>query len=441
MVMSPLGARDIRVSSRTGDDRADGLAKPVKTIKRAIALAGPGDTVNLDSDSSPYYEQVWIQNKSGEPGRPITIDGHGSVIEGSGPALPEQFTQVAPGLYKSTYLYTKICHNNDAYMRQFFFLFDGRMNRMNHSSKGGSPPFPKIEDLKPMEWAYVADEKAFYLKLDPGKTFADYNIRMPVMDSGMEIQGPVHDIVIKNLTVKHVNNDGFALNSGYKAGTGFIKENHITNIRYENIEAIDNGDDGFSAHGNCDVYVDGFVAIGNSTGIATGGTGEYHHVYIAETHGIDIALGDGHHVFKDSVIENRIAYPITLHTYAGITEPIRMVMENCLIRRDPALPASPKGAIVIRDGSIFDGRRLTIIGVNVDLNQGRASLADSFVGGGPNFHIDVSPKGIWHGEHNLYDLGGSRMSGDANSTLRTGGWLIPPPEYGAYTVTLPLPHQ
>ena len=27
------------------------------------------------------------------------------------------------------------------------------------------------------------------------------------------------------------------------------------------VVAIDNGDDGLSAHGNCDVYVDGFLAI------------------------------------------------------------------------------------------------------------------------------------------------------------------------------------
>jgi hypothetical protein len=40
-----------------------------------------------------------------------------------------------------------------------------------------------------------------------------------------------------------------------------------------------------------------------------------------------------------------------------------MEMENCLIRRNTSSPASAKGVIVIRDGSIFQGRHLTITGV------------------------------------------------------------------------------
>jgi hypothetical protein len=273
----------------------------------------------------------------------------------------------------------------------------------------------------------------------------------------MQIWGPVHDIVVRNLTTKHVINDGFALNSGYRPDIGYIKENHISNIRYENIQAIDNGDDGLSAHGNCDIYVDGFVSIGNSTGIGTGGTGEYHRVYISDTHGIDIVLVEGRHVFKDCVVESRIAVPIALQTPLKITEPITMVMENCLIRRNTALPPI-KNSVIVWNGSILEGHHVTFIGIGFQVMDGKVALADSFLTGNRDSRVELSPKGEWHGKNNIIAIGGLKI-GDTEyaaqelatvqsehfeneaSAWRQNESLVAPAGHGADTSYLPFPHQ
>ena len=74
-------AQAIHVDPRGGDDRNDGVAAPVKTIARGIRLAQPGDTVHLAPVR--YFESADLSNKHGEPGKPITLDGHGAVLDGT----------------------------------------------------------------------------------------------------------------------------------------------------------------------------------------------------------------------------------------------------------------------------------------------------------------------------------------------------------------------
>jgi len=154
---SALG-RDFHVDPRLGDDRANGLAAsitgtngPVKTIARGLKLAGPGDTVHLAP--AVFKESAVFYNRRGEPGRPITLDGHGATLDGSEPLDPAQWREPAPGLFACT----NLLRLDDAVIGRWFFLWNGRMNHMGRTAKGPSAPLKPPGELRPGEWTFVKD--------------------------------------------------------------------------------------------------------------------------------------------------------------------------------------------------------------------------------------------------------------------------------------------
>ena len=107
-------ARQIYVDPTIGNDRANGLASqphgtdaPLKTIARGIALAKPGDTVHL----APvvFRESAVFFNRHGEPGKPITLDGHGAVLRGAIPCSRPIGSRFRPALTATTVCCVLIC--------------------------------------------------------------------------------------------------------------------------------------------------------------------------------------------------------------------------------------------------------------------------------------------------------------------------------------------
>jgi len=141
-------ARDLYVDQEHGDDTADGLERtPLKTIAKAIGMAAAGDTIHLVPGTKPLRELPTFHDKRGEPGRPITLDGHGATLSGAGPLDPADWQLIEPGLYRCDTLIA-----NDDILHRYFFLFDGKMNRMGRSLKGPKQPFKLPEELRAGEW-------------------------------------------------------------------------------------------------------------------------------------------------------------------------------------------------------------------------------------------------------------------------------------------------
>ena len=95
----PASARDIFVDNVSGDDRfigsqinnaADGSG-PVRTIGKALRLAGNGDAIELAATGQPYRESVSLvgSSHSGLAGHPFTIRGNGAILDGSAPVPPQ----------------------------------------------------------------------------------------------------------------------------------------------------------------------------------------------------------------------------------------------------------------------------------------------------------------------------------------------------------------
>ena len=333
-------ARDIRV----GED--------VKTIAAAIKLAQPGDTIHLQP--IVYRDYAGFYGKKGEPGKPITLDGHGATLEGSDPLDPKKWNEVSPGLFEAKDLLPRL---DDAIIMRWFFLWDGKMNHMGRTSKGKKAPFVKPQDLKPGEWTFVRDsarDKAgsaqifgsFFIRLPDGQKLDQARIFAPMRSVGVGLGGANAHLVIRNLTATHPYNDGFNIHGDCR------------DVVFENIRAIECGDDGISAHESAEYRVDGLVSIGNSTGITDTGTAKttYRRVFLADNLAFDLYfLNAGRYAVSDAVVLSSSEH--SLHVAGGKDQRSELRLDNVLIRRE----GSKGSAAVAKDATLF-ARRFTLEG-------------------------------------------------------------------------------
>jgi hypothetical protein len=355
-----LHARDIHVG------------KDAPTIAHAIKAAMPGNTIHLEP--RVYRDYAGFYGKKGEPGKPITLDGHGATLEGSDPLNPEQWKEVSPGLWAADNLLPQL---NDAIIARWFFLFDGKMQLMDRTSKGRSAPLKQPADLKAGEWTFVKDpsrEKppskaiygTFFIKLAADQSLASANISVPVRSAGVQFSGDNAHLVIKNLTATHPYNDGFNIHGDCR------------DVVFENIRAIECGDDGISAHESAQYRVDGFVSIGNSTGICDTGTAQtsYTNVFIARCVAVDLYfLDNGRHQITNALILSSAQNPFSLT--AREDQRSELVMDNVLLRRvGPVRPA------FIAKTSALKATRLTMENMDFDA-RGELQLHDSLINGKP----------------------------------------------------------
>ena len=359
--VSPSG-RDIRV----GMD--------VKTIRDAIKLAQPGDTIHLQP--IVYHDTAIFQSKKGEPGKPITLDGHGATLEGSDPLDLAKWKEVSPGLFANDELLPPSSLNDAAIMR-WFFLWNGNMNHMGRTSKGIKAPFKKAANLQPGEWTFVRDasrEKSgssqicgtFFLKLPPGQKLADANIAAPVRLNGVQLGGDNAHLVIKNITATHPHNDGFNIHGDCR------------DVLFKNIRAIECGDDGISSHESAEVGVDGLVSIGNSTGITDilSAHTSYNHVFIADCHAFDLYfMNNGRYKVENAVVLSSSEHPLTLKADKG--EHTELTLNNVFILRT----GRPQTVLVQKDTKL-DATRVTLENATVTA-PGEVKYKNCLINGKP----------------------------------------------------------
>lgn len=412
---SAILGRALQVDPNNGNDAQDGIAQPVKTIAQAIKLAQPGDTIHLQS--LVYHDWAAFFDKSGEPGKPITLDGHGATLDGCDPLDPKGWVEVEAGLFRND----ELMPLTDAIIDRWFFVMDGRLNRMRRCSKGPSEPLKSPQALQAGEWTFVKDVErtktartgyingSFWLRLPPGQSLADAKIEVPTRMAGVLIHGKSSHIVVKNLTATRPYNDGFNLSD-------------CRDVLFENIRAIDCGDDGISAHGVCRYRVEGLTSIGNATGICDTGDSEttYRRVLIHDCIGFDLFFLDtGKYAISDSVIISSAAKAVYLQGRDKPAEPCRLTLDNVLIRRERT-----ENEVRVSANCVLTARRVTFL--NLDLQAtGGATDFDRCVFGGtvaaqtprkPQLHLWKDA--TWRGNRNLYDLSSVRV-GHATFTAAT----------------------
>lgn len=385
---------DIQVDPQLGDDANDGRAAPVKTIARGIKLAQPGDTISLKP--AVYYESAIFHGKHGEVDKPIVLDGHGATLDGSEPVTEAEWDLVGPDLYCRKKLYP---NTDDAIVGRWFLLWDGKMQRMNRCLKGSNVPLKKPEELEPGEWTFVREDgDAFYLKLNPGQKLDEAKIRYPARSNAVAFGGSGSWVTVRNVTGTHVYNDGYNIHGAQR------------NLVFENIAAIECGDDGFSAHEDGDCHIDGFVSIGNGTGICDTGTCRtyYRNVWIKDCVGVDLYFIGLEHSLENAVIESRAAKSFLLDGGRLSEGQIcQLMMKNVSITRH----GEPAGELRVGRGGYLYAENCSFDGLSVMLTPM----------GSINFQRCLFRKGdfepgillfantMWQGAGNIYDLESLRV--------------------------------
>ena len=368
----PLAARDIHVG------------KDVSTIHHAIKMAVAGDTIHLEQ--KVYRDYAGFYGKKGEPGKPITLDGHGATLEGSDPIDPAKWREVSPGLFANDDLMPGL---GDAVIGRWFFLFDGKMQHMGRTSKGKQAPLKKPEELQAGEWTFVKDpsrEKppskaifgTFYLKLTAGQSLAEAKVFAPMRSAGVQMSGDNAHLLIKNLTATHPYNDGFNIHGDCR------------DVVFENIRAIECGDDGISAHETAEYRVDGFVSIGNSTGICdtVAAKTSYNRVFIADCIGYDLFfLDDGRYKLTNAVIYSKAQNPFTVTGRED--KHCELEIDNVLFRR----LVEPRSALIAAT-AVVKANRLTMESITFDARgelkqEGSADVPGILAAFGESMREDV----------------------------------------------------
>lgn len=431
----PVGpSREFYVNNETGDDNNDGLAPakdgshgPVKSLARGVTLPAPGDTLHLASTSQPYHETLKLgDNFGGLPGKPITIDAHGATLTGCDPLRLDGWVEAgSPGLYKSAKLISELEEFTDsAKLDRVYFLFDGVIQHMGRSSKGAKARFKAPSDLQPNEWTYVEAEKSFYIKV-AGK-LEDTRIEAPYRRNGLAIRAPkaaATDVLIKNLIVCHVLNDGYNIHGASR------------NILLQNIAAYECGDDGISPHDVCEVELDGYWAVGNSTGMANG------NLSVTKATNMHLEGNLGCEFMAAHATRNDLRNTVIVASAGSQSmncdynsQDVRVTMSNCVI-------ASPKNdKIQLGAHTVFDGTHLTILSPSW-ANKGKVKLAESILGGG----VACLEGGTWEGRKNIYAVDVRPPVGDADpekkdipKTALTGAGVVFP-DAGANPAGMAIP--
>ncbi|MFH1706882.1 MAG: right-handed parallel beta-helix repeat-containing protein [Planctomycetota bacterium] len=302
-------------NARTGTAAAPGTgnAGSLRTIRRAIALARPGDTINL-VPGRVYAEEVIWESAGGTLGNPVTLAGNGAVIDGSEPCAPDGWVPVQAGVWRYAGAHaTSIILVNDRAVPEyrvapdlaageFCYEFDGHQSVLFYRPPADAVLTDQVIEaglnngetirlavarwrpaggiltcgqvLRPA-WMTVngrpallvtaadrlpaggwADTPAgFCFRPAPGTTPADHAVRRAVRANGLAVRGAASHVTIRDLNVRGVWNDGFNVH-----GT-------VTGVRFLNCRARDCGDEGFSAHDASEVELDGGLFLRCSSGV------------------------------------------------------------------------------------------------------------------------------------------------------------------------------
>ena len=263
-VAAVAGPATIYVDNRLGADTNNGLAEqpnvnggdgPVATITRALALAPVGGCISISNTGRDYRESVRVQKLfKGRAATPLVIDGHGATVSGLATIPAGQWTQVKDDLYvyaglqadggmaplpNSNWLaFTKHQGWFTEPQAPLIFFLNGRPAAQVKS----------LREIPPGGFFYrTQGTRKVYFRLPAGKALAGCTIDLP-QHKGVFVDDDY--VVVRNLSSRYSQDDGF---SGFW-GIGDV---------FENCNAADNCDQGFSFHGTSVTVIDGGVAERN----------------------------------------------------------------------------------------------------------------------------------------------------------------------------------
>ncbi len=201
LAVSPAGARDIFVDNVAGDDASTGVhprnmpgqTGPVRTITKALRLAGYGDRIVLTATERPYRESVALvgTRRSGYSFAPFTIEGNGATLDGSKPVPADAWQNHAGAVFR---------FKPPRLGPQQLFLDDRPAEQVAVDAAADGPA-----TLKPLQWCQLGGQ--IYFSVEMTKLPEDYPLSYAARQVGITLLH-VDRVLIRNLTVQGFQLDG-----------------------------------------------------------------------------------------------------------------------------------------------------------------------------------------------------------------------------------------
>jgi hypothetical protein len=244
LLVGAADARQIYVDNLSGDDRLNGSqprvlpdgSGPVRTLAKALRVAGPGDLIQLGPSKQPYRESVSLVGNrlSGTVTRPLVLDGNGAVLDGSAQVPAEQWKFYRDNRFR--FSPPRLAHYQ-------LFLDDRPAVRVLAAATSDSPP-----KLQPRQWC--SHQGYIYFAVEPTKLPADYALSYACLPTGITLYH-VERVIIKDLTVRGFQADGIAAPDSARR------------ITLKGVTAASNGRSGLSVGGASQVDIDSCQLQGN----------------------------------------------------------------------------------------------------------------------------------------------------------------------------------
>jgi hypothetical protein len=176
-------------------DRPGGLAGPVKTIRRALRLAGPSDTVHLANHGEPYYESLDLTGRraSGSEAKPFTIEGHGAIVSGARSIPPQAWSLYRGRIWKMTPF------RKGHYQ---LLLSHAALPEVSCPRSARSPP-----KLEPGQWCVWNGTMYFHALDQIGGSPLDLPLAFAYDSVGLTLYDVRH-VLVRDITFRHFRQDG-----------------------------------------------------------------------------------------------------------------------------------------------------------------------------------------------------------------------------------------
>ncbi len=237
LATAEAAARDLFVDNVRGDDLHDGLAAgttefggPVRSVRRALELALPGDRIVLAKNDEPYREEISLSTwqHCGNGLSPLVIDGQGAILDGTAAAPERSWESVRGPIFRFR-------PERSSYQQLFLAGKPAVQRKLE-------PGTHKLPELEPLEW-FIRD--AFiYFRVEPDKLPDEYPLSYSALQTGITVY-QVHDVVIMDLIVQGFRLDGVNVNDG------------VRNCKLVDVTCRGNGRNGVTVAGSSHARLDG----------------------------------------------------------------------------------------------------------------------------------------------------------------------------------------
>lgn len=240
----------IHVNNLTGNDGSDGVQGPLRSIARALEVAGISARIEIANTGVPYPGGNALRKGGGTREHPLVIEGNGAVINGLEVMPADQWLAVEAHIYSLPFW--PMSNLLRVSKEPLYWIGTPTIVWMD-----GKPAIncDSLEILRQTPGGYFWDKpnQIVLFHLPERKEEGTCEVSIPTGKTGLNISSPADHVEVRNLRSEYSWNDGFSAHG------------KVTNLTFRNCIAANNCGQGFSLHGESRAVMEDCLITGNAS--------------------------------------------------------------------------------------------------------------------------------------------------------------------------------